>query len=87
MAMEEFKKVVDSFADDDIYACAAYVDGSPATAVQGSVEAVIVAALHTVLNAASCSDNKMKHLISASYILHGMMLAEMRDKPMEEAGK
>ena len=33
--------------------------------------------------AASCSDNKMKHLISASYILHGMMLAEMGDKPME----
>ena len=83
MTMEEFKKVVDSFADDDIYACAAYVDGSPATAVQGSVEAVIVAALYTVLNAASCSDNKMKHLISASYILHGMMLAEMGDKPME----
>lgn len=41
-----------------------YVDGSPATAVQGSVEAVIVAALHTVLNAASCSDNKMKHLMT-----------------------
>ena len=83
MTMEEFKKVVDSFADDDIYACAAYVDGRPATAVQGSVEAAIVAALHTVLTAASCSDNKMKHLISASYILHGMMLAEMGDKPME----
>ena len=84
MTMEEFKKVVDSFADDDIYACAAYVDGSPATAVQGSVEAVIVAALHAIVDAAEHSDNKMKHLVSASCLLHGVMLSEMGEKQEEQ---
>ena len=84
MTKEEFLKVTDFFKDEDVFVCAAYVDGAPATAVQGSTEAVIVAALHAIVDAAEHSDNKMKHLVSASYILHGVMLSEMGEKQKEE---
>lgn len=35
MKKDEFLKVADFFKDEDIFLCAAYVNGSPATAVQG----------------------------------------------------
>lgn len=84
MTKEEFFKVADFFKDEDIFVCAAYVDGTPATAVQGPAEAVIVAALHAIVDAAEHSDNKMKHLVSASCLLHGVMLSEMGEKQEEQ---
>lgn len=84
MKKDEFLKVADFFKDEDAFVCAAYVDGAPATAVQGATEAVIVAALHAIVDAAEHSDNKMKHLVSASYILHGAMLSEIGEKKEEQ---
>lgn len=51
---------------------------------KGATEAVIVAALHAIVDAAEHSDNKMKHLVSVSYLLHGVMLSEMGGEKKEE---
>ena len=84
MTKDEFLKVADFFKDEDIFLCAAYVNGSPANAVQGATEAVIGAALHAITDAAERSDNKMKHLVSASYLLNSEMISEMWGKQKEE---
>lgn len=58
MTKEDFLKVADFFKDEDAFVCAAYVNGSPATAVQGATEAVIVAALHAIVDAAEHAETR-----------------------------
>lgn len=74
MTRKEFIKIADELARCEASLCAADVEGELATATHGSTEAVIVGAVQVIIDAAKRNEEPLRHLITASGLLHTVML-------------
>ncbi|BEU88703.1 hypothetical protein TAMA11512_21670 [Selenomonas sp. TAMA-11512] len=81
MTRDKFAEIAEKFTHCEASLCAAYIDDALATASYGPTEAVITAALQVIIDTAKRGDNPLRHLITASGILHTVMLDMTKEKP------